>query len=165
MLVIRPALVIFTTSEFNQAYKYAPLLILAVVFTCFSTFTGSVYVASKKSVRSMFTALTGAILNIILNLILIPLWGLNGAAFATFISYMLIFTVRAVDTRKIVRIDLKLPKMITNIIIITIMGAIIMTVKNDVIYYTGLSLLFTASVVVNFRSGIKAIQMILKKKG
>jgi O-antigen/teichoic acid export membrane protein len=165
MLVIRPALAIMTPENFHEAYRFSSLLIMAVVFTCFSTFCGSVYVASKKSVRSMMTALIGALINIILNFILIPFWGLHGAAFATFLSYALIFIVRAVDTRKIVRMDLKLLKMLTNSIILLTMGIIVMLVRNSYVYYVCLTGLFLIAVVINFRSGLSAVYLIRSKKG
>jgi O-antigen/teichoic acid export membrane protein len=163
MLVIRPALTIFTTADFGDAYRISALLIIAVIFTCFSTFTGSVYVASKKSMRSMWTALIGAGLNLLLNLLLIPGWGMYGAAVATLISYLLIFAVRAVDTRKIVRMDLKLTKMFTNTLIIGGMGAVILLVDSDAVYYAGLAGLFLIAVVINFGSALGAIQMLRKK--
>jgi O-antigen/teichoic acid export membrane protein len=165
MLVIRPALALMTTENFHEAYKFSSLLIMAVVFNCFSTFTGSVYVAGKKSMRSMVTAIIGAVLNVILNLILIPVWGLHGAALSTFVSYTVIFAVRAADTRKIVLMDLKLPKMTVNSMILLVMAIIIMTVPSIALYYVLLSVLFLFAVVINFQSAIAAIEMIRKKRG
>jgi len=165
MLVIRPALALMTTSDFHEAYRFSALLIMAVIFSCFSTFTGSVYVASKKSMRSMTTAFIGAALNIALNFLLIPYWGLHGAALATFISYAVIFIVRAVDTRKIVLMDLKVFKMTVNSIILLLMGVIVMTVNNNFIYYAMLLGLFLFAVVINFKSALGAIDIIRKRKG
>jgi len=164
MLVIRPALELMTAEGFGQAYRISALLIMAVIFSCFSTFSGSVYVASKKSVRSMVTALSGAVLNIALNFLLIPLWGLYGAAASIFISYLVIFIIRAVDTRKMVLMDLKLPKMAFNSIILGAMGVIVMTVRNDTAYYVILAGLFSVLLSINFKSAIAAVQMIIKKK-
>ena len=48
----------------------------------------------------MLTALIGAVANVTLNLVMIPLWGAQGAAFATFVSYFLVFLVRGVDCRR-----------------------------------------------------------------
>ncbi|MCL2071338.1 MAG: polysaccharide biosynthesis C-terminal domain-containing protein [Oscillospiraceae bacterium] len=167
MLIIRPALAIFSSAEFHEVYRFSSVLIMAVVFNCFSSFAGSVYVASKKSVRSMTTAIIGAAVNIILNLILIPPWGVYGAGFATLASYLVIFAVRAVDTRKIVFMDFKLPKMLVNSLILAGMGAIVMTVPSQsyFLYYVSLSCLFLMAVVINFRSAMGAVSMILKKRG
>jgi O-antigen/teichoic acid export membrane protein len=164
LLVIRPALLIMTSAAFSQAYRISAILILAIVFTCFSTFVGSVYVASKKTVRSMLTALIGAVLSIVLNLVLIRIWGLYGAAVSIFLSYAAVFAVRAFDTRKIVRMELKLPKMLTNLAIITAMCIVVLTVEGMVLYYCILGVLFIVCAVINFRSALGAIKMILKKK-
>jgi len=149
---------------FEGAFRHSPLIILAVIFTCFSTFMGSVYVASKKSVRSLLTAMTGAGVNILLNFILIPRMGINGAALATFISYVVIFTVRAIDTRSLVFMDLKLLKMGTNLALLAFMSAIVMSVENTMFYYISLVSLFFVIVVLNYRAGVSALQFFLKKK-
>ena len=164
MLVIRLAIDIFCEPEFEIAYQYTPFLILSVSFTCFSTFMGSVYVASKKSVRSMTTAAIGAAVNVILNIILIKIMGLHGAALAAFVSFLIIFIIRAVDTKKIVRMDMKLPKMIINSLLLLGMSFVIFLTEDIKLYYILLSLFFLAITIINFRSGIKAIKIILKKE-
>lgn len=164
MLIIRNAIEIFCEPEFEIAYRYTPFLILSVSFTCFSTFMGSVYVASKKSMRSMVTAAIGAAANVVLNIILIKSFGLHGAAIAAFASFLIIFIIRAADTKRIVRMDLKLPKMITNSVLLLIMSGVIMFVENTAVYYCSLLLLFILITILNFRSGIRAIKIILKKE-
>jgi len=149
---------------FEGAFRHSPLIILAVIFTCFSTFMGSVYVASKKSVRSLLTAMTGAGVNILLNFILIPRMGINGAALATFISYVVIFTVRVIDTRSLVFMDLKPIKMGTNLVLLAVMSGVVMRVENTMFYYIALVSLFLVIVVLNYRAGVSALQFFLKRK-
>ncbi|MDR0196676.1 MAG: polysaccharide biosynthesis C-terminal domain-containing protein [Oscillospiraceae bacterium] len=164
LLLIRPALDLMTSEDFAGVYEYSPLLVIAVVFACFSTFMGSVYVASKKTVRSMLTAFSGATANIALNLLLIPVMGIQGAALATVISYVIIFTIRAVDSRKIVLMDLKLPKIIVNMSVVTAMGVIVIFVKDVTLFYTSLSAGFAVTAILNFKAGIAAIYMLKRKK-
>ena len=164
MLVIRPAIMILTEPEFYCAYVISPFLILSVSFTCFSTFMGSVYVASKKSVRSMTTSAIGAGLNIGLNLIFIQLWGLQGATLAGFISFLAIFVIRAADTRKIVRMDIKLPKMLVNTALLLGMSVVIFLVEDKPLYYGLLAVLFLIIVIINFKAGVDAVKMVLKKE-
>lgn len=164
MLVIRVAIEIFCEPEFDIAFRYTPFLILSVSFTCFSTFMGSVYVASKKSVRSMVTAAIGAAANVILNIILIKSLQLHGAAIAAFASFLIIFIIRAIDTKRIVRMDLKLPKMLINSLLLLAMSAVIVLVTDITVYYAALAMLFLMITAINFRSGIKAIKIILKKE-
>ena len=125
---------------------------------------GSVYVASKKSMRSMITAAIGAAVNILLNIVLIRIAGLHGAAVAAFASFLIIFIIRAADTKRIVRMDLKLPKMIINSVLLLVMSAVIIFTEDIVVYYVALAVLFLVITAINFRSGIRAIKIILKKE-
>lgn len=164
MLIIKPAIMFFCDVEFYSAYIVTPFIIMSVVFTCFSTFMGSVYVASKQSVRSMATAAIGAVLNIVLNLIFINLWGVYGATLAGFLSFLAIFIVRAFDTHKIVYMDLKLPKMIINSLLLLGMSFVIFRVEDEMPFYISLSAFFAVIAVINFRAGVRAVKMILKKE-
>ncbi|MGN0597996.1 MAG: oligosaccharide flippase family protein [Ruminiclostridium sp.] len=164
LFVIRPVLMIICEPAFQISYIYTPLLVMSVVFTCFSTFMGSVYVAAKKSVNSMVTACAGAGLNLILNAVLIGLMGLHGAALSTFISYLVIFIARAVDSRKFVFMDINLPKMITNSVLLLIMSFVIFFVENLAAYYIILAVIFIAVTALNFNAFIKGIKLVLNKK-
>ena len=112
------ARVLFADSYYT-AWEYMPLLIAATVFSSLVTFMGSVYLVDKKSVHSFVTSMIGALVNIVLNLILIPTpLGANGAALATFFSYFIVFIIRAANTRKMIRFNLHVPKLIINTVII-----------------------------------------------
>lgn len=95
------AKVLFAT-EFEAAWVYIPTLTFATVFTALCTFLGSVYFASKKTTGSMLTALAGAVLNIGLNLLLIPQLGAMGASVATFVSYFAVCLLRLVTGRRLI---------------------------------------------------------------
>ena len=45
-------------------------------------------------------------INVILNFLLIPIFGINGAAISTGISYIAVFIYRVIDTRKYFKIDI-----------------------------------------------------------
>jgi len=165
LLLIDKLLGIMAQGEgFEGAFRHTPFLILAVIFTCFSTFMGSVYVASKKSVRSMATAMCGAAVNILLNFLLVRPMGINGAALATLISYIIVFIIRAADTRSLVFMDLKLIKMFTNLTLLGIMAAIVMRAEVAGMYYISLTVLFLLIVILNYRAGVSALQFLIKKK-
>ncbi|MCL2087507.1 MAG: polysaccharide biosynthesis C-terminal domain-containing protein [Oscillospiraceae bacterium] len=161
LLVIRPVLGFMAVGEgFENAFRYSPLLLLAVVFTCFSTFMGSVYIATKKSVRSMTTASIGAGLNLLLNWLLIPIMGINGAALSTLISYAVIFFVRVYDTRNLVHMDLKPYKMGINMLLLTTMSMVIMFVNSDTVYYVLLSISFVLVFLLNIQTGLSAVRQV-----
>lgn len=118
------ASVILFANSYYTAWQYMPLLIAATVYSSLVTFMGSVYLVDKKSVHSFVTSMIGALVNIALNLILIPTpLGANGAALATFLSYFVVFIIRAVNTRKMIRFNLHTPKLIVNTVIIGVQTA------------------------------------------
>ncbi len=88
------------SDSFYSSWKYIPVLTVALVFSSLSAFFGSVYFLEKKSLMTMITAMAGALVNVVLNFVLIPSHGAMGAAVATFISYLAAYAIRAYDTRR-----------------------------------------------------------------
>ena len=83
-----------------------PILVIATTFSCLVNFYASIYMAEKKSTLSMLTAGAGAVVNIVLNLILIPVLGPYGAAIATAISFVCVFIIRVFNTKQFVNIKI-----------------------------------------------------------
>lgn len=109
---------ILVSNEFYSAWKYAPILVLAVVFSSFSSFIGTNYVAMKKTKGALYTSLSGAIINFFLNLLLIPKYGIYGASIATMFSFFIVWLLRVIDTRKFVRIKYPIYKMILSLLLV-----------------------------------------------
>ncbi len=65
------------------------IIMIGILFLCVPL--GQVLVASNQQKKTLWVSLSGAMINIILNLILIPKFSLYGAAIATVITYTLIF--------------------------------------------------------------------------
>ncbi len=113
--------IILFSDSYYTAWQYMPLLVAATVYSSLVTFMGSVYLVDKKSVHSFATSAIGAIINVALNILLIPtVLGANGAALATFVCYFVVFIIRAINTRKFIAFNLHTPKLIINTIIIGI---------------------------------------------
>ena len=93
---------ILFAEAFETAWVYIPILTFATVFTALCTFLGSVYFASKRTMGSMLTALAGAVLNVALNLLLIPRFDAMGASVATFVSYFAVCLLRLVTGRRLI---------------------------------------------------------------
>lgn len=89
---------ILMAEAYYSSWQFVPILVLAMIFSSFSSFFGSVYFMEKKSVLSMLTSLAGAVINVILNFWLIPRHGAMGAAVATLISYLATYAIRSYDT-------------------------------------------------------------------
>lgn len=113
------AIKLLAADEYYSAWKYVPVLSMAMVFTAFVSFTGTVYVVNKKSGLSFATSFLGAASNILLNVILIPSpLGVQGAAIATVASYMLVFAVRSVNVKKYIPFKLYSGQVVLNTLVI-----------------------------------------------
>lgn len=104
ILALKPIAKIMVAASYGEVWKFMPFLIIAMVFSAFSGFLGTNYVAMKKTDGALKTTFIGAITNIALNILLVRPFGINGAAFATMISFMVTWLYRAYDTRKFVLI-------------------------------------------------------------
>ena len=92
---------ILAAPEYYEAWRCVPILCAAMLFCAFTSFMGSVYTVTQKSTLSLWTSLLGAVINVIMNALLIPSpMGIYGAAFATWVSYFVVFLVRSVNARK-----------------------------------------------------------------
>jgi len=107
ILIVRPATGLLYEEKFYDSWQYVPFLVLAVGFSCFVTFLGTIYNSVKKNTMVTVTTAVGASINLLLNWLMIPRYGPVGAAAATFISYFVVFVIRAVDTRRYIRINMQ----------------------------------------------------------
>jgi O-antigen/teichoic acid export membrane protein len=92
------ARILFAESYYT-AWAFIPILTVGTVFYSLSRFLGSVYFVKRKSLQVSLTAGASAVLNVVLNLILIPHLGGFGAAVATFAAYFLEFVIRDVNSK------------------------------------------------------------------
>ena len=113
---------ILFAESYYVAWIFIPVLSAATVFTALDTFLGSVYFTVKRTAMSLYTSLLGAVLNLALNLVMIPDWGLGwgamGASVATFISYFLVYVVRAATMGRFLRFRLYHGRLIVNTLLL-----------------------------------------------
>lgn len=82
--------------EFYDAWRYVPILCIGFLFLGLSNYVGGIFNALKMPKTIALSTVIGALINIILNLVLIPIMGAMGAAVATCISYIVIWVIRIV---------------------------------------------------------------------
>ena len=124
LLIIQPLTNILIGAEFHDSIRYSPILIYSTVFSCFTTFMGSIYIATKKSKRSLFTSFISGAVNVGVNLLLIPRIGLYGPAISTVVAYLAVFVARVFDSRKLIPFRIDWRKLVFNNIILVAMTLI-----------------------------------------
>lgn len=147
--------------SYYEAWRYIPVLTMAMIFTCLVDFLGSVYMVNKKSVHSLVTAAVAAGTNVILNLILIPHWGAHGAAIATLVSYLVVFVVRLVDTRRYIPIRWDFARLIPGALIL---GAQTVICLLDLPFATVVEIVLTVGMIaLYFKPIVKAAAHLLSR--
>lgn len=84
-----PAIKIMADPQYWGTYKVIPLLVFSVLlYGFFSLLNVGIFIQSKTKYNPLIIGIA-AIFNLLLNFLLIPPYGMLGAAYATFFSYLL----------------------------------------------------------------------------
>lgn len=76
------------TDEYLSGYIIAPYLFLAPLLQMLFQVAANQFIVIKKTWPNMFILSVGAITNVLMNLLLIPMIGIEGAAIATLLGYV-----------------------------------------------------------------------------
>ncbi|WP_270496559.1 lipopolysaccharide biosynthesis protein [Eisenbergiella porci] len=102
--VLIPATKVVTQLVFSESYKVASIYIgflyLGTVFQGFSSFCSVGYLQGKKTLRAASSSIVGAIVNLIIDILLINYIGLFAAALSTFAGFFVMWIVRMHDIKK-----------------------------------------------------------------
>ena len=172
LLIIQPLTNVWIGQEFHDCIHYSPILIYSTVFSCFTTFMGSIYIATKKSKRSLFTSLISGVVNVGLNLILIPRIGLYGPAISTVVAYFTVFVARAFDSRALIPFRIDWTKLVISNILLIAMTVINVVqadflkviTMGDLFVALSLLMLFAIVFVYNAKSLSSLLHRFLPKK-
>ena len=94
-------------------------------------FRSQVYLAKKLSKQVATTAIIGAIINIVINVLFIKKIGLYAASISTAISYFVMMVYRHIDLKKYINIKIEKGLILKTILIFTF--AIILYYQNNLI--------------------------------
>ena len=161
ILFIKVIARILFSGEFFEAWKYAAILLIAVVFQAMNGFLGIIYAASKKTKAIFVTTILGAGINIVLNILFIPTMGALGAAIATLISYIVVWAARLYDTRKILPITINYKVELISYVLIIVQC--IVTYLSDKYWYIVSAILCFSVIVLNRKVIIFVFDMIKVK--
>ncbi|MBQ1537076.1 MAG: polysaccharide biosynthesis C-terminal domain-containing protein [Ruminococcus sp.] len=168
LMICTPLTQIWMGKDVWESAMYAPILIYSCIFSCCTTFMGSIYLASNRTGRSLATSLVAGAINITLNVILIPKIGLFGPPITTVVSYVAVFAVRAYDSRTIVPFDLRLKKLLLNCSLLFVMMIVSVTQHTSELMHTAalfiLPAMFAVILALNIQPVWKAVLTIAPAK-
>ncbi len=158
---------LLVADSYYESWRFVPILIIATTYSCLVNFLASVYMAEKKSTMSLLTAMSGAVTNIVLNLILIPSIGANGAAIATVCAFLVVFATRSANIKKYIRINYNLPMLLLETVLLVCQSTAMLYTNNftsnTVILYAIQIIFVCAMLAVNYKPIKELCTLILGK--
>jgi O-antigen/teichoic acid export membrane protein len=109
-------------AQYWSGLEIVPIILLGYLFNGFYVvFSAGIYI-EEKSIYAPIVAGAGAVTNIVSNLLLIPAFGIMGAAFATLISYGVMALGYFLVTQKYYRIDYEYLRLLKLFILVFLIG-------------------------------------------
>lgn len=146
-------------ADFYEAWKYAPFLMISVVFGAMVQLLGGIFSAAKESKAFGNTILVGAVANTIMNVVLVYMYGPIGAAIATSLSYMLIWGLRLYKVTRRMKLDISLARDVLSYALLYIQATLLMSYSYKMSGYCLQFGLFIAVLILYFGD----IKVVLKK--
>ncbi len=126
LVVLIPITKVFIITVMSTDYKvacnYVPFYYLGTVFQGFSSFVGVGYMKSGKTKKAFSSSIYGAIINAVINILLINYIGLQAAALSTFLAFLAMWIIRMKQTKKELGIKLQYKKFILLLSCVTIVS-------------------------------------------
>ena len=135
IVLSRPINTVFLGADYYDAWQYMPPLVLSTVFFSFAQFLGSIYTANKKTKMAFVTNSIAVVVSVTLNAVLIPLMGVIGACVANATSYLVLWLVRVLDTKKIVPITYRVGHVAAASILLTLQMVLVCMDVSPVLTY------------------------------
>lgn len=150
LLILKPLMKIYVGKKFYSAWLYTPPLIIGAFFLTLGTFISNEYAANKDSLGLLKSSSLGAMVNLLLNYVLIPKIGIFGAAIATCISYISVFIFRYFNTKKYVKLKIFDTNKIIGIILLLISSFVVYVDSNYIYIILFITLLIELLINLNF---------------
>lgn len=148
MFVLAAALIVlnriyiicFCDASYIMAWTVSPILMYSAVLNCISGLLGSNYLIMHDTKSALKVTAVGAVINVILNFVLVPVWGLYGAAIATCIGYLYMVVKKYYDTSKFTPLNIKINRFFLANAILILMCCSVMVRRGGTFYISNVIL-------------------------
>lgn len=155
------AVPIILNESYQEAQYIVPFLFYGVVFSAFSSFYGTGFQSSKNTNEAVVSSLAAGIINIGLNILLLPRIGVLAAGISTLIAFFIMWLIRVYQTKKYFNIKINIKDFIS-LILINILFVLVFFVT----HYIYIKLfLFALSFAIFAAFNRDMISQIIKKLG
>lgn len=151
-------------NDFYEAWQYVPWLTIAILFGSLSGYLGGFFTAVKDSKEFARSTSIGAAANIALNFALVPFVGPLGAAVATAVSYVLVWSLRFAHSKRYIRFFVNIRRDVAAYLILVAQSVALMLIGDSLLLYCVLMLGLIAIALLHCREiglvGRKALRTV-----
>ena len=152
------------TEEYVRGYIIAPYLFLAPLLQMLFQVEANQFIVIKKTWPNMLILIYGALLNIILNFVLIPIIGIEGASIATLVGYISADIICTVVLVKMKLMILNSRFCISTLIMVAFMLSWRLFFDKSFVIGILFAFLMTLSLVFLYREDVKRLVIMIKNK-
>lgn len=134
IIIVKFIAAIMFADKFYEAWVFVPILLLANVFGAMSGLIGGVFSAVKDTKIYSYSTTIGAIVNIVLNIILIKFFGVIGVAIATAISYFVVWAIRMVNAKKYITLKINIKRDLIVYFILVLQAVLMINIASIKVY-------------------------------
>ena len=145
---------LLAASEYYEAYKYVPVLMIGVVFSGLSGTVGGIFLAIKKSKFFFYSSVYAGISSVLSLMVLTPLYGLMGTVCSVAISFFVMLVARVIYSWKYSRIS-NIPTYVFLFLLYIV--TVIVELNVDDTYRFIIYFIFVAIIVFMFRHELNQI--------
>lgn len=163
ILLSKEIIILISGNAYIEAHESLKLLSVAIIFSLYSyMFVQCILIPVKKEKTVFYATVLSATVNVLLNIILIPIWSINAAAFTTIIAEAIVLFVSFYVGREYATIHVKIKDFLSYTVGCAVIVIICIIVKNhitgimaliisvflSIVGYGGVLLLFKNSIVL-----------------
>ncbi len=102
-------MLLLVDAQYATAWKYVPFLYMGSMFSAFALFYNAGYLSTKKTFGAFATSIGGTFVSVLICIFLIPTMGIQAAALANMLAFLVVWITRVIHTRGFfdIRIDFK----------------------------------------------------------
>lgn len=153
---------VFIRGDYGEAYPHIPILLMANFFMCMSSHLAGIYIANKKTKSIAVTTLAAAIINLIVDLLLVNRVGIYAASVSTLVSYAFIFLYRLFNVQTFQRVSYPYLKIV--VCTVLLIGMSLLCCRNELsVRLINVVIALVFSWVINIKQ-IHTIVGVIKRK-
>lgn len=155
---------ILLQKNFYEGWVIIPILVLAFLFNVFAGFYGTIFTASMKTAYLLTSTAAAALVVIGMTWLLIPLIGLQGAAWAMVASNFVMYIMRVFRAGSIMKIKVNRFLMVANMVLVVLQVCLMLWQPPQFMVFSGMIFIGVCVVACfDFYPSIRTIVGVMRK--